>query len=148
VPSPEFGWPLTLIRVLFAFNYLGAGLAKLRYTGITWFTGENLRRWVVENAAYSAVPLAGWVAASPALCWALALATLGLEMSFPAAAFSRRAARILVPLAALFHVGISATLGIFFPSLPLLLLYLDWDGVGRRRESRRTASEGAEGVAG
>lgn len=139
-PSSEWGWPVNLIRLLFAFNYLGAGLAKLRYSGLSWFTGDNVQRWLVENAAYTKAPLTGWVAAHPALCWTLALATLVLELSFPAAAFSRRAARVLAPLAAAFHLGISAALGFFFPSLPLLLLYVDWDALGRRRQARAEAT--------
>lgn len=139
VPSSEWGWPVSLIRLLFAFNYFGAGLAKLRYSGLSWFSGDNVQRWLIENAAYTSAPLTGWVAARPALCWALALATLALELAFPAAALSRRAARVLAPLAAVFHLGITATLGFFFPSLPLLLLYVDWDSLGRRLAARAVA---------
>jgi hypothetical protein len=131
---------VTLVRLLFAFNYLGAGLAKLRYSGLAWFTGDNVQRWLIENAAYTSAPLTEWVAERPALCWALALATFVLELGFPAAAFSRRAARAFVPLAALFHLGITATLGFFFPSLPLLLLYVDWDAIGRQRAARAVST--------
>jgi hypothetical protein len=37
-----------------------------------------------------------------------------------------------LPAALLFHAGIVLAIGYFFPSLPLLLLLVDWDAVGRR----------------
>jgi hypothetical protein len=79
------------------------------------------------NHALTGAPWAPWLAARPAACWAIALFTLGLELLFPLAAFSRRAAVVLVPAAAVFHVGTLFALGYFFPSLPLLLLFVDLD---------------------
>jgi hypothetical protein len=134
IRSPDYQWPLTLIRVLFSFGYLFPGLMKLRYSGLAWFSASNIHDWLVVNYLVTGAPLAPWTAAHRSLCWLIALGTLTVELLFPLAAVSRRAAVVLVPLAGVFHVGIALTLGYFYPSLPLLLMYVDWDAlrVGRR----------------
>lgn len=143
-PSPEHRWPVALVQLLFSFNYLFATLAKLHHSGLTWFSGETIRGYALLQWSYTAPPLALWLADQPALCWAIGLGTLGLELAFPLAVVSQAAASVLAPLAFLFHVGIVPTLDIFFPSLPLLLLYLDWDRLDawlRRAPRRARASQ-------
>jgi hypothetical protein len=126
-PSWEFRWPVALTRLFFSFGYLFPLLAKLRFAGPAWFTADNIRSWMTINGAITEAPWAATVAASDGLCWTVALTTLALELLFPLAVFSRRAALALVPLAALFHVGTVLALGYFFPSVPLLLLFVEWD---------------------
>ena len=68
--------------------------------------------------------------------WACALlggGGLAFELAFPLVLFSRIARRILLPLAAVFHVANSLLFRIFFQNVPLLLLFVDWDGLRRRR---------------
>lgn len=142
-PSPEHRWPLSAIRMLLALNYLFPGLLKLRYAGPAWFTADNVRNWIVLNYPVTEPPWALALAGSTAACWVIALGTLTLEIGFPLVLVSRRAARVLVPLAVAFHVGIVQTLGYAFPALPLLLLFADWDAVaawvGRWRGQPRPA---------
>lgn len=135
-PSAEFRWPLTLIRLVFSLAYLFPALAKLRYSGPGWFTAENVAGWLWVNHALTGAPWAPWLAVRPAACWAIALGTLALELLFPLAVFSRRAAFVLVPAAALFHLGTVFALGYFFPSLPLLLLFVE-------RPSRQASTDSA-----
>lgn len=130
--SPEYRWPVVLIQLLFSFSYFFPGLAKLRFAGLGWFTADNIRGWAILNYPITHPPWALWVASSSVVCWALALATMTLELLFPLVVFSRTAARILVPLALLFHFGILETLRYVFLSAPLLLLFLDWDALHRR----------------
>ena len=139
-PSPEWRWPVALTRLVFAFSYLSPLLAKLRFAGPAWFTADNVRAWVMVNEPLTRAPWGPAVAGSDALCWAVALGTLVLEASFPLAVFSRRAARVLVPLAAAFHVGTALVLGYFFPSLPLLLLFVEWDVIPAARPAMRAAA--------
>ena len=138
-PSPEFRWPLALIRLVFSFSYFFPGLAKLRYGGLGWFTAENVAGWLSVNHALTGAPWAPWLAARPWACGAIALGTLALELLFPLAVFSRRAALVLAPAAAAFHLGSFFALGYFFPSFPLLLLFVDWPV---RDRSRATGSSG------
>jgi hypothetical protein len=131
-PTPEHRWPLVLIQLLFSFSYFFPGLAKLRFAGLDWFSADNIRSWLILNEPITQAAWARWLASSAPACGAVAAATLALELLFPLAVFSRAAARILLPLALAFHLGILATLGYAFLSLPLLLLYLDWDRIARR----------------
>jgi hypothetical protein len=132
-PSPEFRWPVALTRLVFAFSYLFPLLAKLRFSGPDWFTAENMRNWVWMNQPLTDAGGGAWVASSPLLCGAVALGTLALELLFVLAVFSRRAALVLVPAAACFHAGIALVLGYFYTSLPLLLLFVEWDVIRARR---------------
>ena len=122
---PEERWTVPFIRLLFSFNYFCAFLAKLRFSGLGWFTADNMRQWCIVNWHFTQPPLAEAVANSVAACWGIAIGTFVVESLFPLTAISRLARWILVPLAALGHIGIVLTLGIWFPSFPLLLLYVD-----------------------
>ena len=136
-PSPEYRWPFALAQLLFAFGYFFPTLAKLRFSGPGWFTAENIRYYALGNLAVTGAPLAAWVAERPLVCGAIALGTLLLEGLSPLVVLSPAAASAFVPAALVFHVGIILVIGYFFPSLPLLLLLVDWDAVGRRRDRPR-----------
>jgi hypothetical protein len=137
-PSPEFRWPLAAVRLVLALAYFLPAIAKLRYSGPGWFTAENMAGWLEVNHALTGAPWAPWLAARAWACWAIALFTLALEALFPLAVFSRRAARVLVPAAAAFHLGTLLALGYFFPSWPLLLLFVDPE-----RAARQASTESA-----
>jgi len=131
-PSPEHRWPFALVQLLFAFSYFFPALAKLRFSGAGWFTAENIRYYALGNAAVTGAPLALWVSERPLVCGAIALGTLALEGLSPFVVLSPAVAMAFIPAALAFHIGIVLVIGYFFPSLPLLLLLLDWDGIGRR----------------
>lgn len=136
-PSGEYRWPLALIQLLFSFSYLFPTLAKLRFSGPGWFSAETIHYYALGNATVTGAPLALWVASQPLLCGAIALATLLIEASAPLVVVFPAYAAAFVPAALAFHIGILLVIGYFFPSLPLLLLLIDWDSLGRRL----TASE-------
>jgi hypothetical protein len=136
-PSPEYRWPFALAQLLFALGYFLPTLAKLRFSGPGWFTAENIRYYALGNLAVTGAPLAAWVAERPLVCGAIALGTLVLEGLSPLVVVSPAAAMAFVPAALVFHVGIVLVIGYFFPSLPLLLLLVDWDAVGWRRDRQR-----------
>ena len=58
------------------------------------------------------------------------------EASSPLVVVSSRFALAFLPAALLFHLGIVLAIGYFFPSLPLLLLLVDWDALGRALDRR------------
>jgi hypothetical protein len=131
-PSADYRWPFALVQLLFAFGYFFPALAKLRFSGPGWFTAENIRYYALGNLAVTGAPLAAWVAQRPVVCRLIALGTLALEGLSPLVVFSRAFAMAFVPAALAFHIGIVLVIGYFFPSLPLLLLLLDWNALGRR----------------
>ena len=125
------------MQLLFAFSYFFPALAKLRFSGPAWFTADNIRYYALGNFAVTAAPLAPWVAERPLVCRLIALGTLALEGLSPLVVFSRAFAMAFVPAALVFHIGIVLVIGYFFPSVPLLLLLLDWDGLGRRLDAAK-----------
>jgi len=131
-PSPEHRWPFALVQLVFAFSYFFPTLAKLRFSGADWYTAENIRYYALGNSTLTGAPLALWVAERPLVCGAIALGTLALEGLSPLVVLSPAVAMAFIPAALAFHIGIVLVIGYFFPSLPLLLLLLDWDGIGRR----------------
>jgi hypothetical protein len=136
-PSSEYRWPVALVQLLLACGYLFPTLAKLRFAGPLWFTGENIHYYALGNFTVTGAPLALALAAQPLLCRAVALGTLALELGAPLVIVSSRFALLFVPAALIFHTGIVLTIGYFFPSLPLLLLLVDWDALGRGLDRSR-----------
>jgi hypothetical protein len=135
----EYRWPLALVQLLFAFSYLFPTLAKLRFSGPDWFSADNIHHYALGNATITGAPFALWVAARPLVCAAIALGTFLLEASAPLVVVFPGFARGFIPAALAFHLGILLAIGYFFPSLPLLLLLLDWDALGRRLLPARPA---------
>jgi hypothetical protein len=134
-PSWENRWPFALVQLLFAFSYFFPTLAKLRFSGPGWYTADNIHYYALGNATVTGAPLALALAARPLLCGAVAAGTLLLETLAPLVVVSPRLALAFVPAALVFHLGILLTIGYFFPSLPLLLLLLPWDALGRRLDA-------------
>jgi hypothetical protein len=130
-PSWEYAWPLRLVQLLFCQIYLLAGYSKLFASGSSWLAGANIRgHLLVLNQALSEPPEASWgyaLARHPGWCGALAWAGLALELAFPLVLVSKRARRVLLPAALMFHLANSLLFRIFFQNLPLLLLFADWD---------------------
>lgn len=130
--STEYRWPLALIQLLFSFSYLFPTLAKLRFSGPDWFSADNIHYYALGNASVTGAPLAVWVAARPLVCGVIALGTFLIEASSPLVVVFPGFAAAFIPAALAFHLGILLVIGYFFPSLPLLLLLVDWDALGRR----------------
>lgn len=145
----EYRWPLVLIQLFLAQVYVFAGYAKLRSGGLAWMEPDNLRRWFLVFTQYESVAVftaAGrFMAAHPRLCGLLAVATVGGELLFLLVLVSRYARRVLVPLAALSHVGILVSMNIAFLNAPQLLVFVNWEwlrGVARRFRGASPAPPG------
>jgi hypothetical protein len=145
-----YGWPVRLLQLLVCQAYFFAGVAKLWWAGPGWASADNMRAWLLLSnldPQMGAWPAGGlWLADRPAACAVMGVLALALELVFPAALFSTRARRVLVPAAALFHAAILATLGYAFLYLPLLLLFVDW-GAGRAGADGAAAGPGGDGRA-
>jgi hypothetical protein len=147
-PSPEYRWPLILMRLLFAFTYLLSGISKLRFTGLRWATARNFEG-IVTAMMFPDVtpPWAHWFVGQPLLCWLGAAAGFGMDFLFISAVFSKRAARVIVPLTFIAHLIVVKALGVVFLGAPLLLLFVNWEWLldewrRRRGEPATTAARG------
>ena len=91
--STAYGWPLQLACVVVVTTYLVAGVAKLRYGGVGWTSGDTLANHVASSAArlelFGATP-APFAASALRHGWLLtpaAVATVALELLAPLALF-------------------------------------------------------------
>ena len=137
----QYRWPVQVVRLVFVTVFLAAGLAKLRQAGLEWLLSDTLRNYFLENqyvfrsegaAAWSHL-LADWLIARPGMCRVLAVVVLAVELSAPAALFSRHARRWLIPLLFLFQVGNALLLyqDFFFAYLGLYLFWVSWGEAGQ-----------------
>ena len=123
----RYGWPLRLAACVSVATYVLAGVAKLRYGGTAWITGDSLR----HHVAYSAVrlqllggdpsPLAGPLVEHGWLFRPAAAITVVLELAAPLALIGRRWRTGWVTGTWLLHAGIAATMFVVFP-YPLSLI--------------------------
>lgn len=129
-PRPEataYGWPIALAALVVAITYVITGIAKLRYGGIEWITGDTLRNHVAYSAARLDLlggdpsPFAGWtVGASWAWTPAAAFSVI-VELAAPVALIGGRVRTVWVIAAWTLHAGIAAMMFIVFP-YPLFLV--------------------------
>ena len=118
----RYGWPLALASLIMVVTYVIAGIAKLRYGGLDWVTGDTLR----NHIAYSAARLDLIGGNEPILAefvvqyaWILAPAafvSVAIELGAPVVFIGRRSRNVWVAAAWLMHVGILLTMSVGFPS--------------------------------
>ena len=137
----EYGWPLRLLQLFVALPYLFSGWAKLMYAGPAWASAANIRAWLLlsnqddQLAVFTAPGL--WIADRPALCLLMGAAALAFDLLFVLAVFFPRSRRVLLPAAVAFHLGILFTQNYFFLSMPLLLVFVDWNAIRNRSAALR-----------
>ena len=139
----QYRWPIQLVRLVFVTVFLAAGLSKLRHAGLEWVLSDTLRNYFLENqyvfrsegAMGWSHLLADWLIARPGLCRVLAATAVGVELSVPAALFSRYARGWLIPLLFVFQVGNALLLyqDFLFAYLGLYLFWVSWGSDGDRR---------------
>lgn len=121
-PSTRYGWPLAMAALITVVTYVIAGVAKLRYGGLDWVSGDTLQ----NHIAYSASRLDLLGGTPPVLAefavrqeWILgvgAVVAVVVELSAPAALIGPRSRNVWVLAAWLMHVGIFLTMAVGFPS--------------------------------
>ena len=135
--GPDHAWPLRLVQLFVCQPYLFSGIAKLKSAGLMWASPDNIRAWLLlanqdeELAVFREPGL--WLADRPLLCLVVGILALAMDLGFVVALFSRRWRRVLVPAALLFHAAILVTQNYAFLSAPLLLVFVDWAALSRRR---------------
>ena len=144
-PSWRYAWPLRLVQVWLVSVYFLSGLSKLRTTGLSWGSAENLSHWLrqlTQNELIGVHTVLGeWIAARPPLAGALGVTTLAFELGSVAALASRRVRPWFAFVAIAFHAGIYVTINITFNSWPLLLVFVDWKALTARvRRGRALAA--------
>lgn len=120
--STRYGWPLAIAGLVTIVTYVITGIAKLRYGGLDWLSGDTLQ----NHIAYSAARLDLLGGNEPILAefavrqeWVLAAGAVGavaIELGAPVVFLGRRCRNVWVAAAWLMHVGILLTMAVGFPS--------------------------------
>lgn len=134
-PSGEYTWPIRMVWLVLALIFLGAGISKLRHSGLAWAFSDNLALiLIVRN--YDAgwtppTPLGLYLAEQRWLCRALALGTLVIELGYPLALLSRAARWVAVPGMFLMLGGFRLLMGpVFYPLMVCHVFWIPWEQVG------------------
>jgi hypothetical protein len=125
-PIPErggrtSGWPLSMMTAVLALTYVLAGVAKLRWSGVAWVTGDVLQSWIaVDNLRKVLVddvhsPIGGWMSTVGWIWAPIAVLTLVVELGAPIVFVSWRLRMWWLVAAWAFHVGVLALMAISFP---------------------------------
>jgi hypothetical protein len=126
-PHVRYHFPLQLASVIVVVTYVIAGIAKLRYGGFEWLTGDSLRNHIaysatrVELLGGRSSPLAAPLVRNSWVLPPIAAATVLIELAAPVALLGGRFRNIWVASAWCMHAGVLAFMFIVFPS-PLLLV--------------------------
>jgi hypothetical protein len=131
--SLAYGVPLQFARVLLGIVYGFPGFWKLRTSGLTWITSDNLRnqlywKWYEHGAAPP------WLRVDrlPGLLHAAALAVVLFELSFIALIWTRRGRLWAAAGGVAFHLTTQWLMGVSFISLMVCyVVLLDWDAIAR-----------------
>jgi hypothetical protein len=133
-PSAESGdytWPIRLLQVYLVQIYFFSAYAKVMFVGWKWASASNIRSWMLwctQNEQIRVFHALGtWIAARPWACWCVGIGTLLFEFGLVTALFSKWARWVLVPLVAIFHLGILLAMNLVFLNVPQLLVFANWD---------------------
>jgi hypothetical protein len=129
-----------MLRVQLAMLYFFSAYSKMIHAGVGWASSTHMQSWVLgfyqrEHPVFTS--FAPWVADHPAICGAMGVLALVMEVSFPLTLFSRRARWILLPAILGMHLGIVLVLNISVLYWPVLLVFVDWDSAFARLSLNR-----------
>ena len=133
--SGEYRWPVQLVLVTLSLVFFAAGSAKLRASGISWFTSDHLAILLdrVQYHISDAEPWVPWGSALARIPYAanlMALTTVFFETAYPLALFSRRLRPVMVLAGIGMILGIRALMGPTFENFLLInLFWVPWDRV-------------------
>jgi len=148
--SGEYTWPIRLVWTLMALAFFGAGVSKLRHSGLAWIFSENMTMVMMQ----ANTPLSARIAQFGWLCRLIAAGTVLFETGAPLALASRRARWVIMPGLFLMQVGIRVVMHVRFHSLMVCYLFwVPWQRLGRwltaplrRRASHAVFYDGACGL--
>ncbi len=135
-PTWENRWPLALIQFLFAGIYFWAAYSKLYASGLPWLHAENMRLYIAGIEQYLDLPhppLNLFLMAHPLLLSGMAFAGLLFDAVFPIVLIWPASKRVILPVAAFFHLANGFVFHIWFQNAWLLLMFVDWNALLRQR---------------
>lgn len=137
-------WTRRLMQLMVAYVYFGAAITKMHTP--SYFSGDQLKYWMLSNWNYSHV-MGEWLTLTPALLGIFSYVAIVWELTFIFLVWKRSVPRlVMLGMGILFHVMTTVMLGLYvFPlvSLSIYFCYLDeqdvqwWGGVLRSFQATR-----------
>jgi len=113
-------WPVKLVQVYILFTYFEAGIQKLRFMGLDFFTSD----FVAFRMRLAETQLGLLLTQYPIICRVLAFMALSLEIFAVVGIWNQKIWRILIPLLLLTHIFIAASFDVLFgPQMICLLVF-------------------------
>jgi hypothetical protein len=129
----DYTWPVRLVQLYLVEIYFFSGYAKLLRVGWKWASASNIRNWMLWCTEQEQLrvfhTLGTWIADRPFVCWSVGIGALLFEFGIVTALFWKWPRRVLIPLAAVFHLGILLAMNLVFLNVPQLLVFVDWDKI-------------------
>ncbi|MCH2201894.1 MAG: HTTM domain-containing protein [Fuerstiella sp.] len=117
VPRAFPVWSIRLMQLLFAYVYFGAALTKIQTDA--FFSGEQMRYWMLSNWNYEN-PVGEFLAMWPPVLLVSAYLTVVWEILFGFLVWNRRLRLPMLATGAVFHLGTWLLLGLYiFPAVCL-----------------------------
>lgn len=136
-PGFAYGYPILLMRSLLAWVYFSSALIKLRVSGLTYLSPDNLPVLAIyhslDNLHDTAFRYAFWLPEVRSSLGVVGGLVLLWELLFPLAVFSRRCRWGILAFGVVFHLSTLFLMNVFFPhTLAMYLVFVDWDAVAAR----------------
>jgi hypothetical protein len=128
-----------------ALIFFGAGIAKIRHSGLTWVLSDNMAVMLLQHQYHVAnadpvTSLGVKVAQYGWLCQCFAAGAVIFETAYPLALFSTRARSVIVPGVFLMQVGIRLLMGPTFNQYLICnLFWVPWDQIVTQITDRRSS---------
>ena len=138
----EASWPIKAMQLYTVLFYFWGGIAKFRVSGWAWVAdGARVQELLMSRAIMWGVdpggdpianPMAWWMASQPALCFALGMSTIVMELGFPVLLVLRSSKQRIVVLlgVTVFHVMNTVLAFVGFGLFPIVfLIFFDLEKV-------------------
>ncbi|MFN9721286.1 MAG: HTTM domain-containing protein [Planctomycetota bacterium] len=123
IPRVFSVWPARMIQMLFCFVYFGAAITKIQTN--TFFSGEQMRYWMLSNWNYPN-PIGEWIATSTPVLLACGYLTVVWEITFPFLAWRPAGRFFALGFGAIFHIMTLVTLGLYIFPFICISCYLSF----------------------
>ncbi len=130
-PAFAYGYPILLMQMLLAWSYFSSALIKLRVSGLSYFSPDNLPALAItqslDNLHDAHFRLAFWLPAIRQYTPAIVVVVLIWELFFPVAIFWRRLRWWILGFGVAFHVVTFFLLNFLFVyQLAMYAVFVDW----------------------
>jgi len=142
-PAFAYAYPILLMQLLMAWTYFSSALIKLRVSGLTYLTQNNLPALAIyhslDNLHDTSFRIAFWLPQIKEYLPFFVGLVLLWEFLFPVAVFFPRLRWLILGGGVIFHLSTLFLMNIFFPhQLALYLLFIDWDRFSSSRSEAPT----------